>query len=507
MKLTLRPYQEEAVEAAWASLRREEHPVIQLPTGSGKALVLAEISHRILNRGGRVLVATHVGELVAQNALEFQGLSGIEPGILCAGLERSDKGHDVLFASVQSLYRPAQRGEIEPFNLIAIDECQLCDDRDSDAKFYPTAFSCFPEASRLGLSATPYRLNGPVYGEGKYFTNLCYEADVLQLVRDGYLAPLVGVNAALTLDTSKFKIQAGDFATASVEDAETDAWLLAVAYNVKELAAKRKHIAVFCPSVKVAERASEIFTSVGLTSSFVVGDTEDRSGRLDAWKAGEFPVMCSVNVLSTGFNFKALDCIVCLRPTTSLGLWVQILGRGTRIDEASGKKNCLLIDYSGNLALHGGICAGMEEAYEESKKGGVTKVSAKPKPSAKRQVKKSNELTDLDPMLSSPKGLRCEVAGVTYVAIGSKTQPGKRILMVNYDCRCPGGALITASEFVCCEYDGYARQKAVEWFERRGGYAPFSADRAQIACWGLPTPGEVTIRKNGKYTNVLREYF
>ena len=103
MKLTLRPYQEEAVEAAWASLRREEHPVIQLPTGSGKALVLAEISHRILNRGGRVLVATHVSELVSQNAAEFQGLSGVEPGILCAGLERSDKGHDVLFASAQSL--------------------------------------------------------------------------------------------------------------------------------------------------------------------------------------------------------------------------------------------------------------------------------------------------------------------------------------------------------------------------------------------------------------------
>ena len=143
MKLTLRPYQEEAVEAAWASLRREEHPVIQLPTGSGKALVLAEISHRILNRGGRVLVATHVSELVAQNAAEFQLLSGIEPGILCAGLERSDKGHDVLFASVQSLYRPAQRGEIEPFNLIIVDEAHLCAERDSDAKFYPTAFSCF----------------------------------------------------------------------------------------------------------------------------------------------------------------------------------------------------------------------------------------------------------------------------------------------------------------------------------------------------------------------------
>ena len=505
MKLTLRPYQEEAVEAAWASLRREEHPVIQLPTGSGKALVLAELSHRVINRGGRVLIATHVAELVQQNSLEFQKLSGIEPGVLCAGLERSDKGHDVLFASVQSLYRPAQRGEIEPFNLIIVDEAHLCADRDSDAKFYPTTFAAFPDASRLGLSATPFRLEGPIYGEGKYFSNLCYEADVLRLVQEGYLAPLVGVNAALTLDTSKFKIQAGDFATQSVEEAETDAWLRAVAHSVKELAAGRKHLAVFCPSVAVAERTSEIFTSVGLPSSYVVGDTEDRTGRLDAWKAGAFPVMCSVNVLYTGFNFPALDCVVCLRPTMSLGLWIQLLGRATRTCE--GKKNALVIDYSGNLALHGGICAGMEDAYQEKKGGSVEKVSAKPKPSTKRQVKKSDELTDLDPMLSSPKGLRCEVAGVTYIAIGSKTQPGKRILMVNYDCRAPGGALISASEFCCVEYEGYARQKAVEWFERRGGRAPFSADKAQVACWGLPTPREVTVRKNGKYFNVLREYF
>lgn len=515
MKLTLRPYQQEAVDAAWQSLRRGEHPVIQLPTGSGKALVLSELSLRVLNGGGRVLIATHVSELVAQNAAEYQSLSGIEPGILCAGLERTDKNHDVLFASVQSLYRPAQRGEIEPFNLIIVDEAHLCAERDSDAKFYPTAFACFPDASRLGLSATPYRMDGPIYGDGKYFTNLCYEADVLRLVQEGYLAPLVGVNAALTLDTSKFKIQAGDFATSSIEEAETDAWLLAVAHNVKELAASRKHIAVFCPSVKVAARASEIFTSVGLASSHVVGDTEDRTGRLDAWKAGEFPVMCSVNVLSTGFNFKALDCIVCLRPTTSTGLWVQILGRGTRIDDASGKKNCLVIDYSGNLALHGGICAGMGEAWDEGKDGAISAAGVLPRVKKRkgkgdgsgRETRLVDELVAIDPMLASPGGLRCEVVGVNYIAIGSKAQPGKRLLMVNYDCRTEGGALVTASEFVCCEYDGWARQKAVEWFERRGGHAPFSADKAQVICWGLPTPREVSIRKNGKYFNVVREWF
>jgi DNA repair protein RadD len=502
----LRPYQQESVNHAWQALRRGEHPVIKLPTGSGKSIVISELCRLVLENGGRVLIATHVAELVSQNAQEYQSLTGNEPGILCAGLERTDKGHDVLFASVQSLYGPAKRGEIAPFNLIIVDECHLCADRDSDAKFYPTAFSSFPDAHRVGLSATPFRMDGPVYGEGKYFTNLAYEADVLDLVHQGYLAPLVGVNASITLDTAKFKKVAGDYDQRSVEEQETDAWLTAVVENVKELASERKHIGVFCPTVATAERASEIFTANGLTSSVVVGDTEDRTGRLDAWKAGKFPVMCSVNVLSTGFNFRALDCIVCLRPTTSLGLWQQVLGRGTRTFD--GKKNCLVIDYSGNLAQHGGICAGMEDCYQESKSGKVKKVPAKPKElPVKRSVKTSTELTDLDPMLASPGGLEAEVLAMTYVVINSKTVEGKKLLMVVYECRLDEGVTISASQFVCCEYEGYARQQAIDWFARRGAIAPHTSDRAQTMCWGLPEPRSVTIKRKNKYVNVLKEHF
>jgi len=480
--------------------------VIALPTGSGKSLVLAEVARKILDKGGRVLIATHVKELVAQNAAEFQGLTGIEPGILCAGLERTDKGHAVLFASVQSLYGPAKRGEIEPFDLIMVDECHLCADKSSDAKFYPTVFAAFPDARRVGLSATPFRIDGPVYGEGKYFTDKCYDADVIQLVKDGYLAPLVGVNAALTLNIKGLKKIAGDYDQRSVEEQETDAWLEAVAESVKELSEGRKHIAVFCPTVSVAERSAAIFTKTGMTASVVVGETEDRSDLLDSWKAGDFPVMCSVNVLSTGFNFKALDCIVCIRPTTSLGLWQQVLGRGTRTNE--GKKNCLILDYSGNLALHGGICVGMEDCYTQVSDG-VIKVSPKPrKPSGnKRSVQITDQLTNLDPMLASPGGAKVRVRGVSYIVISSKSQEGKSLLMVQYDCLVEGGAHVTASQFVCVEYSGWARKQAEDWFARRRATAPFKAEQAQTMSWGLPTPRELTIKKNGKYMNVIHEHF
>ena len=503
--MKLRPYQEEAVEAVWQALRRGEHPVVRMATGSGKALCIAELCRKVLAKGGRVLIATHVAELVQQNALEFTALTGIEPGVLCAGLERTDKNHDVLFASVQSMYGPAKRGEIDPFDLILIDECQLCSDRDSDAKFYPTTFAAFPDAYRVGLSATPSRMGMPVWGEGKYFTELCYETDILELVRDGYLAPLVGVSANLTLDCTKFKKVAGEFDQRSVEEQETDAWLSAVVESVKELATGRKHIGVFCPTVAVAERAAEIFTHGGLEASSVVGDTEDRTGRLDAWKAGKFPVMCSVNILAIGFNFKAMDALVCIRPTTSGEFWQQMLGRLTRM--APGKKNGLVLDYSGNLALHGGICVGMEDAYQETKSGKVTKVSPKPKPGVARKTKTVDEITDLDPMLASPGGMEGTVRNIVYIVINSKSIEGKQLLMVAYECQIPGGALISANQFICVEYVGWARKKAEEWFALRGAQAPYTAERAKVMCWGLPEPRTLTIRKKGKYAEVLKEHF
>jgi DNA repair protein RadD len=504
--MELRYYQQEAIDAAWLSLRKREHPVIHLPTGSGKALVLSEIAHRVVSRGGRVLIATHVQELVGQNAAEFQKLTGVEPGILCAGLERTDKDHDVLFASVQSLYGPAKRKEIPPFDLIEIDECHLCQDRESDAKFYPTLFSCYPDAQRLGLSATPFRIDGPVYGEGRYFTEKCYEISVLQLVQDGFLAPLVGVNPELKLDHDKIKKVAGEFDVKSVEDQETEEWLRECILTTGELARGRKHIAVFCPTVSVAERASALFSAHGLESRYVVADTEDRSDLLDDWKAGKFPVMCSVNVLSTGFNFQSLDTIVVLRPTESLGLWQQILGRGTRI--AEGKTNCLVIDFSGNLLIHGGICMGMEEVYSQSG-GTLEKVSAKPvERKEKRKVKTAKELTELDPMLASPKGFRARVLDLGFIIIGSKSQPGKQLVMCNYDCVTENGLLIQASCFLCVEYSGFALQQAANWFRRRGETSfPSNAEAARSFCWGLPTPREVTIKRNGKYLNVDAEHF
>ena len=506
-----RYYQIDAVNAAWAALKEGKDPVIELPTGSGKSYVVADLCDKILKNSGRVLVLSHVAEIISQNAAEFQKLSGIEPGILCAGLERTDKGHDVLFASVQSLYGPAKKGEIEPFNLLIVDECHLCADKDSDAKFYPTAFSCFPTARRLGLSATPFRQDGPVYGEGKYFSEKVYSVSTLELVREGFLSPLVGVSTSVQLNLDKLKTVAGDYDQKTVEEQQTDKWLRAVAESVKAKTHDRKHIAVFCPTVKVAHDTAKIFTELGMKAGVVVGDTENRDDVLESWKAGDFPVLCSVNILSTGFNFPAMDCLVCIRPTQSLGLWIQLLGRLVRNSPSTGKKNGLVLDFSGNLEIHGGICAGMEDSYKEKKDGKFEVSDAKPNPKKApgRKIKTGKELTDLDPMLASPKGVEIDVSHATYVVLSSRTHVKKKLLMVTYSGRTiPGGIPMTASQFVMPEYEGYAYQETVKWFARRGeATVPYSAEAARIKCYSLPVPRRVWIRKSGKYLNVVGESF
>ena len=508
--MELRPYQRDAVDAAITVVKAGGNPVLSLPTGSGKSLVLAEIARRALAGGKRVLIVTHVQELVEGNAAEFEKLTGLRPGVLCAGLERRDLADNVLFASVQSLYRPAQRREIAGFDVIIVDECHLVADKKSGAKFYPMVFDAFPLARRVGLSATPYRLDGAVYGQDGYFSELAYEANVLDLVSSGYLAPLVGVNTLIRVDRSELKKVAGEFEMRAVTLQEDRDWLEKVIPSALELAAERKHIAVFCPSVETAALATEVFRNHNCGAEYVVGDTEDRTDKLARWKAGGFRVMCSVNVLTTGFNFPALDCIVCLRPTASQGLWVQMLGRGTRI--APDKKNCLVLDYAGNLLVHGGIAAGVREAFDEPLVRGQppVKVSAAPRPeliAVIKRVQQVSELTELDPMFARSTGADAEVRDVSYVVLSSKTLTGRRLLMVAYDCE-RNGLRFSAKQFVCTEYDGYAYQQAASWFARRGKMDfPRSAEKARTMAYGLPVPRTVKVRKVGQWINVIGETF
>ena len=505
--MQLRPYQAESSDAVFASLRNGLHPCVQLPTGTGKALVIADVCDRMRSKEGRVWVLTHVKELVEQNRAElgrYKGLHGV--GTICSGLNERTEGSHITFATVQSIYRPALGDSLVYPDAIIIDEAHRVPPGD-DGKWYNEVLARYPEARRIGMTATPWRMSGGlIYGdyEGAWFNDLAYAKSVPEMVEIGFLCPLVGVHTEVQLDLSGVEKNGGEYIMKQVGEKETDEWLHAVVKSVQHLAEKRQHVAVYCPTVESANNAAAAFAEYGWSSSVVVGETNARQDVIDDWKNGLTRVLCSVDVLTTGFNFPALDCIVCLRPTESSSLWCQIMGRATRLHP--NKKNGLILDYVGNLARLGGI-AMMESYYEEKKGLVVGEKKAHGKSKVKKDKPKPNAIAALDPMSGSAQEVRVRVTDVSYVVIPSKTRINKSLLMVSYEAVTEEGYYVQASTFVCPEYGGYARVQAERFFEVRGGECPVTAQGARYACYGLPTPREVTVKRNGKYINVVREHF
>ena len=198
MIFTLRPYQQEAVDATLNHFRRHKTPaVIVLPTGAGKSLVIAELAR--LARG-RVLVLAHVKELVAQNHAKYQAL-GLEADIFAAGLKRKESHGKVVFGSVQSVARnlDAFQGE---FSLLIVDEChRIGDDEESQYQQILTHLTKVnPHLRLLGLTATPFRLgkgwiyqfhyHGMVRGDEKaLFRDCIYELPLRYMIKHSYLTP------------------------------------------------------------------------------------------------------------------------------------------------------------------------------------------------------------------------------------------------------------------------------------------------------------------------------
>jgi len=512
--MQLRPYQRAATDAALAHLERSEHPALQLATGTGKSLIIAELAALGLARGERVWVLTHVQQLVQQNAETFHRYTGTTPGVVCAGLGRADYAAPVVFATIQSIINPALRGELPAPQLIIIDEAHRIPHRTGEQGQYGRIFERYPLASRVAMTATPWRMdNGIIYGRGPdfWFDSLAYSYTVPQAVADGYLCPLVGVETEVQLNLEEAEVEGGEFVMTSVGDLQTNTWLKAVAESLPELAGARRHIAVYCPTVAAATRAlNAIDQHTGWACELITGATDktQRAEILGRFRSGRARVLVSVDTLTTGFDFPALDCIVCLRPTLSSSLWVQIQGRGTRL--AEGKKNCLVLDYAGNLIRLGGV--GMYEKHYRQR--GLEQVdSVEPRqPYVKRERKVYpgvRTLAVIDPLTGREADadslIHAQVHAVNCAPIPTRRHPYP-VLLVQYTCTTPEGARIDASRFINTERPD---SPTLEFFKARA-LAVNLPSPARSLSWqlkGARQPHTVTVRKSGRYWNVVEETF
>lgn len=359
MTFTLRPYQQEAVDATLAWFRRHTEPAaIVLPTGAGKSLVIAELAR--LARG-RVLVLAHVKELVAQNHAKYCAL-GLEADIFAAGLQRKESHGKVVFGSVQSVARNLDQFRSE-FSLLIVDEChRISDDDDSQyQQIIGHLRQVNPQIRLLGLTATPFRLgkgwiyqfhyHGMVRGDEKaLFRDCIYELPLRYMIKHGYLTPPERLDMPVVqYDFSRLQAQSnGLFSEADLNHELKKQQRITphIVSQIVEFAENRKGVMIFAATVEHAREVTGLLP-VG-QAALITGETPgpERDRIIEAFKAQAYRYLVNVAVLTTGFDAPHVDLIAILRPTESVSLYQQIVGRGLRL--APGKTDCLILDYAGN---------------------------------------------------------------------------------------------------------------------------------------------------------------
>ncbi|MEZ8415029.1 DEAD/DEAH box helicase [Vibrio splendidus] len=356
---TLRPYQADSVKSVIHYFRKHQTPaVLVLPTGAGKSLVIAELA-RLAK--GRVLVLAHVKELVEQNHEKYEGY-GLKGSIFSAGLGRKETDQQVVFASVQSVVRNLDSFSNQ-FSLLVIDECHRVPDEKTSS--YQKVITHLRENNSgikvLGLTATPYRLGmGWLYqyhtrgqvrsDEPRFFRDCIFELPIRYLLDEGFLTPARMIDApVLSYDFSQLK----PASTGRYKEAELDMVIEQskratpqIVDQIIELAKDKLGIMIFAATVRHAQEILGLLPEG--ESSIVIGDTPtlERDQIISDFKERKIKFLVNVSVLTTGFDAPHVDLIAILRPTESISLYQQIVGRGLRL--SPGKKECLVLDYAGN---------------------------------------------------------------------------------------------------------------------------------------------------------------
>ncbi|MEP3483285.1 MAG: DEAD/DEAH box helicase [Sneathiella sp.] len=522
--IDLRPYQREAIDSLYSYWTEQSgrNPLIVLPTGTGKSVVLAEFVREALKwQGTRIVVLTHVKELIEQDYAETMGIWPECPaGIYSAGLNRREVDAQVLFAGIQSIHKRA--GELQWADLIVIDEAHLVPSSSNTMyrRFLGEMIKINPKLKIVGLTATHYRMDSGMLhtGENALFDDICYEAPLLDMVENGYLSPLTSKAMETKLDVSGVGKRGGEYIPSQLQSAVDIAEITSGAVDeIVKMGQDRKGWIVFCSGVDHSLHVRDEIRSRGYSCETIVGSTpaEERAQILADYKAQKIRCLASMNVLTTGFNAPHVDLIGMMRPTESSGLYVQMVGRGTRL--SPNKKNCLVLDFAGNVERHGPVDAvNPQDKGGASEGGGDAPTKACPEcqeivliavrecpqcgyayPEPEVKIKAS---ASLDAIMSNQ--IKPVVHRVTRVDYRMHEKPLKPpSLRVDYF----DGYVAVASEWICFEHTGYAHSKAVKWWRARmpGEQVPLTINEALLLKKDLPTPTTITTRKDGKYTRVL----
>ena len=338
----LRAYQQSAVAEVRAAFgARRRRVLFVLPTGGGKTVVFAHVASGAAARGRRVVIVVHRRELLRQASRALAN-AGVAHGLIAAGTPET--AASVQVASVDTLVRRLDR--VGLFDLVVIDEAHH-----AVAGTWVRMLEAFPEAFVLGVTATPERLDGR--GLGGVFDAMVSGPSVADLTAAGWLVPAKVYAPPARIDLSGIRRRGGDYAVEELAEAMSDRVLVGNAVeHYRSLAAGVPAVA-FCVNVAHSRLVADRFAAAGVRAAHVDGQTAEaeRDRLIAALASGEIQVLSNCGLISEGVDVPALGAAILLRPTRSLGLYLQMVGRALR--PAAGKVRALILDHASNTWTHG----------------------------------------------------------------------------------------------------------------------------------------------------------
>ena len=523
-----RPYQEQAIESLDLHMcNKDSNPLVVIPTGGGKSILMAWAVHRwkMDYPPFRVCILAHRKELVQQNANELKDLwPDGDIGIYSAGLGRKDESNSILFASIDSIHK--KWGMFSPWDCIIVDECHRipASGEGKYREFINKSRISSKNLRVVGFTATPYRMSGPICHKNHILNEICYEANVGNLIRDGFLCKLRSRVGDVQPDLSNVKRNhGGDYVESSLAsiidtpEVVTKAIRSAMTHIINE---KRKSIVFFCVDVDHCTQVSIELRKYGVDAPCVTAKTSpaERDRIAKGFIEGKYKAICNVNVYTEGFNAKRVDCIVLLRPTLSKGLYVQMVGRGLRLHP--DKQDCLILDYAHCIDEHGPIdCieAGDVKIEECRQCGDVFSRVVRSCPNCgwiipkeeierKESVEREKRLHEEEASRRAILGMEPETIEVSDVSVARHRKNGSPdSIRVQYRC-----GLSVFSEWVCLSHGGYPEQKARKWWWDRFGNESktITVDDALTDMFLgnkiKNVTDTITIARRGKYTEIVR---
>ena len=330
MMFELRPYQRELidrVQGAWAD--GFQAPCVVLPCGGGKSVIVAEIARIILEKDGNILFLVHRRELVAQIYATFIKFK------LC--IERCR------IEMVQTACRHLE--ELPKPDLIITDE-----NHHSLAGSYKKIYEYFPDVKRLGVTATPERLNGS--GLKDVNDILIEGVSAKWLIENHYLAPYEYYAPPLSDTMPKFHTRQGDYVQSEVADFFRKKKIYGDVIRQYRKLADGKQAICYLPSIDFSREIADRFNRAGIPAAHMDGETPAilRNSIVERFRKGEIKILCNVDIISEGFDVPDCECAILLRPTKSLTLFIQQSMRCMRYKEG---KTAIIIDHVGNYLEHG----------------------------------------------------------------------------------------------------------------------------------------------------------